>query len=193
VQPKQKPTKAGRDSNANSKPITNDENRAPEPKTKKARKQKDTAPEKGESSQAIGFDDLLTLSLEEHDIIEASFEKAKREPSLHFPLQQPFKTNNNIRQSFSLQHPMAGMQGVFRTTLDGCIYTVRKNDVKGDGAGKKGSFKGDVNPYPEFNSNCIARLGTRRYRMYQVSAVKALKKAYPDLTLQQLKQWAAPG
>ena len=55
--------------------------------------------------------------------------------------------------------------GVFRTN-GVCKWTVHKQDSK---AGASKAHKaGDVNHYPEYNSNVIPRLGNRRYRLYQV-------------------------
>jgi len=41
---------------------------------------------------------------------------------------------------------------------------------------------GDPIDYAEFNSNVIRRLGSRRYRLYQVAAVYNLKLQYPGLS-----------
>jgi hypothetical protein len=101
VQPKLQPRRASQDPQAGVKQTTNDENRDPKlPKAKKARKQKDSGPEKGDSSQAIGFDDLLALTMEEHDIIERSFEKTKSKPPFHFPFVNTSNTTHNDFQNF---------------------------------------------------------------------------------------------
>jgi hypothetical protein len=53
------------------------------------------------------------------------------------------------------------------------------------------SYKlGDPILYPEFNSNVIPRLGTRRYRLYQVAAVRNTKMLYPNVTIAEFKEYA---
>lgn len=48
-------------------------------------------------------------------------------------------------------------------------------------------------PYPEFNSDCLARLGTRRYRLCQVAAVLNTRRLYPALTTEALVGWINSG
>lgn len=50
--------------------------------------------------------------------------------------------------------------------------------------------KGVLIEYPEFNSNCLKRLGTRRYRLYQVAAVAAVKKQFPEVSKEEMIEWA---
>ena len=50
--------------------------------------------------------------------------------------------------------------------------------------------KGVLIEYPEFNSNCLKRLGTRRYQLYQVAAVAAVKKQFPEVRKEEMIEWA---
>jgi len=66
--------------------------------------------------------------------------------------------------------------GQFELSPSGCWLTRQTN--------------GRLIRYAEFNSNVLPHLGTRRYRLYQVGAVLAIKRAYPNLVDADFVGWA---
>lgn len=74
------------------------------------------------------------------------------------------------------------------TTKGGCKVTQRTVAYKPK-PGKEAKAVGEQFKYAEFNSNAIPRLGSRRYRLYQVAAVYNMKVLYPDLSVAQWLEW----
>jgi hypothetical protein len=76
-------------------------------------------------------------------------------------------------------------QSDYHVTPSGCHVTRRTQDAPA--SNKSAQYKkGDFIDYAEFNSDCIKRLGTRRYRLYQVAGVLNLKQRYP---LKSTAEW----
>jgi hypothetical protein len=83
------------------------------------------------------------------------------------------------------------LKGSFPADIHTCIWTVHKQDSKPSATGTRKHKALDPNHYPEFNSNVIPRLGTRRYRLYQVAAVRHVKSLprYASMTESDWQRW----
>jgi hypothetical protein len=139
------------------------------------------AARKATSSVSISIAELFELSTNELATILAKGEAAKGAfAKLHF-----VSCAAHVLTHFSLP---AGKEKQLVTTAGGCVVTQRTIAYKPK-PGKESKAIGEQFKYAEFNSNAIPRLGSRRYRLYQVAAAYNMKVLYPAKTVAQWQEW----
>ena len=75
------------------------------------------------------------------------------------------------------------------TNEKSCLWTKQLQDSKP--SAKVKYSENEPIKYAEFNSSCITRLGqSRRFRLYQVAAVKAMKIMFPSLSTADWQAYA---
>lgn len=160
------------------------------------------------STAAVSLKQLLLLSREELEaILEAGKSRKGADTSCCSEPHQPaadqttlalISHQNLFRNTFqpliSGFHPFRtllappGSDGLLVRTAGGCDITIHKASSK---PGAAGSHKqGDPNPYPQFNSSVLSYGGSNKFKLYQVAAALAVKKAYPSVAPDQLISWS---